>query len=176
MSMFPIASSTIASNGTASVDFQNIPQTFTHLQIRMFVRQFVAGTEVSSWVYLNNDTSTSNYANHRFYGTGSAVTSEGWAAGSFAAFVSGQPGGGQASDIFGFTISDFLNYSSTTQNKTIRHVSGFDSNGGGWVYLQSNLWLNTAAINRITITPQQQFAAGSRVDLYGISTSNLTGA
>jgi len=46
MSMFPIATQTLAS-ATNGITFNNVPQTFTHLQLRVFQVTTVAGTNTS---------------------------------------------------------------------------------------------------------------------------------
>ena len=174
MSMFPIASITIASNGS-NPTFSSIPQNFQHLQLRCYMR--AAGATSYQYVYfrLNGDTG-SNYAYKYFNGNGtSAVTSASFG-GSYG-LIGYSASNSNTTGIFSTVIIDILDYTSTTKNKTVRTLSGYDNNGSGSVRLNSNLWFKTPeAINRIDIFTGGSFIAGSRADLYGIQTSNATGA
>ena len=72
---------------------------------------------------------------------------------------------------------DILDYTNTNKNKTIRAIAGFDANGSGTAGLWSSVYLDTSAITSIAVgTANSNFAAGSRLDLYGITTSQVTGA
>lgn len=175
MSMFPIASTTVGSGGAATVTFSSIPQTFTHLQIRIIAR-LSSGASVSIFYAFNGDTSTSNYATHRMVGDGSTMTSQGWASGTFTPFTSGIPAAGDTANTWGGAVVNFLNYTSTTQNKTMNSLAGYDGNGSGQVYMNSGVWLSNSAITSIVCTGQTSFLENSRIDLYGISNSNATGA
>ena len=86
-------------------------------------------------------------------------------------------GNGASANVFGTQIIDILDYANTNKNKTIRSISGIDNNGSGDVSLTSNLWMNTAAITSFEIGGfGVNLAAGSRIDLYGITSSSVTGA
>jgi hypothetical protein len=174
MSMFPIASTTLTSAG--SITFSSIPQTFTHLQIRFSGRSDFASTVASAFLRFNGD-STSSYANHSLFGNGSSATSTGSTATSVAN-LGDFPAASTTANVFDSCIIDVLDYTNTNKNKTIRTISGFDANGSGQVYLASTVWINTAAINSILLISGggANFVAGTRADLYGISTSNVTGA
>ena len=64
------------------------------------------------------------------------------------------------------TIDTGNNYSNTSKNKTLRSLGGFDANGSGVVWLTSNLWMSTAAINSIVITAT--IPQNARFTLYGV--------
>jgi hypothetical protein len=180
MSMFPIASATLSS---ANIDITNIPQTFTHLQIRLVSRDTgnVATTSFSATAYLtvNND-SGANYAVQYLVGDGSSFGSYGGYAPNYTSMTLSNVGGpysGQTANVFASTIIDILDYTNTSKTKVFKTFTGMDLNGYGKVFLQGSMWNSTAAINRITITNDGgTFAAGSRIDIYGISTANATGA
>jgi len=180
MSMFPIASATLSS---ANIDLTSIPQTFTHLQLRISSRDTgnVATTSYSATGYLQlNGDGGANYALQYVVGDGSAAASYGGYAPNYTTLTMSNVGGpfsSQTANVFAGTIIDILDYTSTSKTKTLKIFTGMDMNGYGKVFIQSGLWNSTAAINRIAITNDGgTFAAGSRVDLYGISTSNATGA
>jgi hypothetical protein len=69
--------------------------------------------------------------------------------------------------------TDFLDYTSTTKNKTIRSLLGQDNNGSGYIQFQSDLWINTAAITSLTIlsTGGDYINQYSQFALYGIKGS-----
>lgn len=180
MTMTFIASQTVSGSSTSSVDFSSIPSTFTHLQLRIFARQTGSAGAVagSVFVILNNDTATSSYSIHRLIGNGSFTSSDGFATGSFQAFVSAIPAFSDTTGVFGVAIVDLLDYTNTNKNKTLRALSGYDGNGvGGQAIIGSAAWYSTVAINRITVNAQYgNFVAGTRIDLYGIGVSEQTGA
>lgn len=176
MSMFPIATWTASSSATAFT-FTNIPSTFTHLQLRCFSRcgNGIATDQVG--VYLNGDTTLANYTLHQFQGTGSVAAGYGSASG-VAAFLFQTTGGTALANTWGVGILDILDYTNTNKKKVMRSVGGQDQSTSGVVMLASSLWNFTTTINSITVFNQTTgaFTDGTRFDLYGISTSNATGA
>jgi hypothetical protein len=172
--MFPIA--TLAGNNTTQLVFTNIPQTFTHLQIRASSRSGTgyAQTNDLSFCRFNGDAG-SNYRAHAMYGDGSSAT----AVNSSDTYIRlpQVTGNNATAGNFGHYIVDILDYSNANKNKTVRASGGFDLNGSGQVWVNSGVWINTSAITSITIGAGNWFdAVGTRFDLYGISTSNATGA
>jgi hypothetical protein len=79
-----------------------------------------------------------------------------------------------AANIMGVGIVDIQDYESTTKYKTTRTLNGTDINGtiagsSGFVFVSSGLWMSTAAISSITITPDgNNFNQYSSFALYGI--------
>jgi hypothetical protein len=110
--------------------------------------------------------STSLTRNHYLFGTGSSALSgsatAGWVGISTAASAT--------SNIFGTTVIDILDYANTNKNKTIRSLSGFDTNGGGEIYLLSNFINSTTAISTLAFTcsGSNSFASGTVFELFGI--------
>ena len=181
MSMFPIASQT--STGTSGdFVFSSIPQTFTHLQLRIVHRSTSSNTGAFMFLYFNGIYTSpyTQYSWHRLYGDGSSAVSTGSANAARIEFnyPYGQPISTDTAGIFGVTIIDILDYTNTNKNKTVKILSGADKNGSGAVHFTSGmLQSTTAAINQIDIQDAYgNFAAGSRFDLYGIFTSGVTGA
>lgn len=165
-----IATATVSSSATSIITFSSIPSTYQHLQIRYIARETSNG---AIWLTYNGDASPSNYTTHRLWGDGAGVTSQGWGTGSFRQFVSGVPGGTDLSNSFGVGVIDILDYANTNKYTTSRSLSGYDVNGStpipGQVYLNSGLWLNTAAVNSISLESQNfDFAQYSSFALYGI--------
>ena len=180
MSMVWIAGQSFPTGSSAaSISFTSIPQTFTHLELRLFGRTLnSSGTNYTAYLNLNSD-SGSNYARHLLRGDGATASSDLSAASTTGPWFSAVslPSNTQTSGVFGVSISQILDYTNTAKNKTIRSISGYDNNGNGMVSLSSSLWINTAAITRIDIIPDGGgLTQHSRLDLYGITTSSVTGA
>jgi hypothetical protein len=172
--MYPIAS--LSTSSSSVLDFTSISQTFTHLQARVFARSTVSATTDSFGFYFNNDTTSGNYWLHELYGNGASTYSDGTSNNQVTTYNNRLAGGTSTANIFTSYIIDILDYTNTNKNKTVRIIGGTDFNGSGTVGLNSALWLSTAAINRITFDIGANFAAGSTIQLYGISTSTATGA
>ena len=172
MTMIPIASSTVGTGGATTITFNNIPQTFTHLQVRVFAR-----TSTANWVTatFNNDTAAGRYRDHFLYGQGTNAISG--TNGNNNSMFWGPYLGATTSNVFGVCIADILDYTNTNKNKTVRTLWGYENNnvGGDQVWLQSQLYLTTSAITRIDLS-LTTFQQHSRVDLYGITDSPRTGA
>ncbi len=180
MTMQFITSTGVMTGSTGQVFFDNIPQTFAHLQIRTFGRINVAATNSATSGFQINTIGSNVYDGHFVLGNGSTASSG--RQGFFNAWFT-QPfltANNSGSNVFGVQIIDILDYANTSKNKTIRAIGGFDDNnasGGANVGLYSGLWMSTAAVTSLTINVNGNlFVAGSRIDLYGITTSAVTGA
>lgn len=176
MSMFPIASAT--ADGTNAVIFDNIPQTFTHLQLRVFGRStWTGGNDSNLYVTINSNTTSTNYVAHYLNGDGSSASSGSFTSGlGFWVGRYALPTATAASEIMGCAIVDILDYTNTNKNKTARFLHGQDRNGAGYLGMSSSLFMQTGAITRLDIGADIALSSGSRVDLYGITDSPRTGA
>jgi hypothetical protein len=166
--MEPISAITLT--GTqSSIEFNNIPGIYMHLQIRGSSRSADPSTlldDVS--VRFNNDTGN-NYSRHTIFGDGSTTSSTGAASSSFINIGTG-PRNNATSNIFGIFIADVLDYASVNKNKTVRSLWGCDLNGSGQVRLGSGVWMNSGtAITSLRITAELVgFVSNSTFTLYGI--------
>lgn len=166
-SMFPLGVFTLASAQTA-VEFTNIPQDYTHLQIRLIARSTTSATSANSLLQLNGNTG-SNYAAHVMRGDGSATPTSAAYTSQTSVYTAEIPAATATAGIFGAAIIDILNYKSTAINKTIRQLHGNDRNGAGAVVFASGLFYATpAAITSIKFTTTGDFAANSSFALYGV--------
>ena len=148
---------------TPTITFSSIPSTYASLQLR-YLAQHNSGI-VDLWdVGLTVNTSTS-YAYHLLTGSGAAASATGSSSQSTANTSTYIPSG--TANTFGVGLLDFVDYASTTKNKTVRCFGGFDRNGSGYITLSSILSINTAAINSITLSASN-FNTGSTFALYGI--------
>ena len=163
-----LATVTVPSGGVSSITFSGIPQTgYAHLQVRGIGRTGRSSTEDNLRVTFNSDTGN-NYSWHNLAGYGTGVEANGFAnqPGMYQGWITAANDG---AGIFGTAIIDILDYSNTTKNKTSRSLTGYDWNGGGQMILASGSWMNTSAINSITLTPVfSSFNQYSQFALYGV--------
>jgi hypothetical protein len=174
MSMVWIAGVTVTvGNQNSTYTFSSIPQTFTHLQMRVFARSTNGSTSDYFGVPYNGDNNNSNYYQHALNGNGSTATSTGQSTVGSIDIA----GGTSTANVFCSAIFDILDYTNTNKNKVRRIISGADFNGSGNTVLVSGLYLGSLnAITSISVFTSTNFAIGSRFDLYGITTSQVTGA
>lgn len=160
-----IASTTLGSTGT--VTFSSIPDTYEHLQLRFYARSNVGGASTLVEVRLNND-SNANYYHVRMIGDGSAVGGGLSNAETFI-YAGSIPASTATSNIYGCSIIDILDYTSTNKYKNVKAIGGNDRNGSGISGFFSGVWLSTSAITRIDIVTS--CIAGSVFSLYGLRSS-----
>jgi hypothetical protein len=165
--MFALATVTVPSGGAASVSFSGIPTGYAHLQIRSLVRN--TSTSNGYTARFNSD-SGNNYARHYLVGTGSGTPAVAPVTSTTSAIINDAAISTSSAGVFGASICDILDYSSTTKNKTIRTLGGFDNNGNGSSSLLSSLYMvSNSAISSILIFPDAgNFAEFSQFALYGI--------
>lgn len=177
MSMYPIASITVGAGG-GTPTFTNIPQTFKHLQIRIYGRGLMAGNAQSN-LYTNwyqSGSAPSTFSSHRIQADGSSVVSAGNTGLAYVFCGTMFPAATAGANVFGAAIIDILDYTSTTKFKTVRVLGGNDRNGSGTVVMSSGMIQTLNPINFGYVDTEGTFAQYTRVDLYGISNSTMTGA
>jgi hypothetical protein len=164
--MIPIATTTL-STATSSVTFSNIPQSYEHLQLRIFGQ--TSGTAYGRLAF-NSDTTNANYRGHYLAGDGATVVAGAWGQAYPGVLVNGNGGwSNSSSSAFSNTIIDILDYANTNKNKTTRTLAGYDNNGSGNVEFQSGLWLSTAAVTSVSLSLNaNNFTQYSSFALYGI--------
>ena len=163
----------VAGTGSSgTITFSSIPATYKHLQIRYIARDTGSGVgSVAVTVHLNSD-SGSNYAYHQLIGDGSAVTANGTATTTGYQISRAAVAGGALATTYSAGIIDIHDYSSSTKNKTMRSITGDDTNSasGYWgVNLSSGLWMSTSAVNTVTLSlGANSFTTASTFALYGM--------
>ena len=177
MSMVFIASSGTLTSTTASVSFLSVTQSFTHLQLRCFFKSAYSVAEGGLYVTpLFSNVGGGSGRFHNVSGNGSSAQSS-----SASAYYTGvsSPVNSGTTSIFASAVIDILDYTNTNKYKTIRTVGGFDANGAGIVGLGSMFRFDLLnAINGFVIDDSGGggWLAGTRFDLYGITSSQVTGA
>jgi hypothetical protein len=164
-----IAGQTLSSN--SSFSFTSIPQTFTHLQLRFIGQVYVASGTGAAGLYIGANSDSNMKGAHYLYGNGSSAISTYDSISSIAVSNYG------FANTPSIAIIDILDYTNTNKNKTLKSLYGYDANGSGWVGLNSTLYLSTNAITSLSFTGGgANILSGARCDLYGITSSQETGA
>ena len=166
--MFPLQVITVGSAGASSVEFTNIPNTYTHLQIRGIVRSSLSASAAGFIMRVNSD-SASNYSAHNLGGSGSGTQANAYANNTYMYPGPAMPAANATASTFGALVIDLLDYANTNKYKTMRALSGFDANGSGEIYFNSANWRNTNAISSISLLfTSSNCVQYSQFALYGI--------
>lgn len=160
---------TLLPSTVSTFTFSNIPQGYKHLQIRCLVRMNRADTADNMSIQFNGDTG-SNYSFHDIRGDGSGAYAEAGSSIS-AMYIPDLFATSPNANFFSPVITDILDYRSTDKFKTIRSLSGYNTNSSpGAAAFSSGNWRNTAPITSITFGSRygSGLISGSRFSLYGI--------
>lgn len=161
-----LARTTVGSGGAGSIDFNSIPQTYTHLEVRLTVRGTTAANNDWMFFTLNGQaTGTSHYL------SGNGAATDVWNyVNSGQPLTMNMPCANATSGIFGCGIIRVLDYTNTAKNKTSMILSGHDRNGAGIIMLSSHLLTSTAAVTAISLKPWglSSFAQHTVASLYGV--------
>jgi len=150
-------------SGSANyVDFTSIPQTYKHLQIRFSLTTNATNADITLTV--NGVTSAGSYTYHELRGNGSTAIAGG--SDSTAFYYVATNATDATSPCVG--IIDILDYTDTNKVKTIRTLSGKDTNGGGSVQLLSGMNKVTTAVTSMRFDCGSTIATTSKIALYGI--------
>lgn len=165
-SVYEIAKYVVPSGATAAEVVFPVPSGYRHLQIQAVHRctQVAGGSDVL--IRFNGDTSAS-YSYHLLQGSGSSTTTTN---GSSQTYIRNQ-GTVDGSYTYSFqaNIIDVLDYASSTKNKTLRALTGFDANGDSVIRQLSGAWYNFNPITSISFTASgTTFSQFSTFTLLGI--------
>lgn len=159
---------------TGAIDFQNIPDTFTHLELRLSLRSVRGGIHWDNLLMRFNNDSGANYDNvaPQFSHNALYTTGEGINANGFNTIIS-LPA--QTSPSWGYATATvhIPDYTATNKHKGIHGESSVQNQAGtGTLYSRESagVWKSIVAVSRITLTT----VTGSNLDtnslasLYGI--------
>jgi hypothetical protein len=174
-----LASYTVPSGGTSAITFAGLPTSgqYSHLQIRGISRTNRATYNTDNFTMRINSDSGSNYSWHQLNSPPNTATSTVGVAGySNQTFMYGfSTATSVETGIFGGAVIDILDYASTSKYKTVRALTGADTNGQasgytGYVSFTSGFWMNTSAINSITLYPDYgtNFLEYTQFSIYGV--------
>jgi hypothetical protein len=168
-SSFESIATATGTGSSGTITFSSIPSTYKHLQIRGMGFGDSGG---QLFLRLNGDTG-SNYTRHRLLGYNGVVYASGETAQtSIRMCVDDVNYASMGTTNPTVAITNIIDYASTTKNKTVRTLGGIDSNNAGnsEIDLTSGLWLNTSAINSVSIIISAgNFTTNTVFSLYGIN-------
>jgi len=166
-----LISDSVLGASAANFDLTSIPGTYKHLHIDYSLRSDRAAATDRIKVVINNDTGSNKYESilYFWYHTSTwGTTTIGNTTFAEASFVCAASA---LVNSFGGGFINFVDYANTTNLKL------FQTRGGQMqsttikpeIYDGMAVWRDTAAITRITISPEfgSNWVAGSRVTLYG---------
>lgn len=166
MSVFlqPIYTQTVGSTAVNTITFNNIPQTFTDLFLKLSLRTDDAAVEAQFFMMLNG--SSSNFTYTELYGTGSST-------GTSRSVYSriGSANGSQAtSNSFSSHDVYISNYTGSNYKQIICDNVMENNATFSVVKLNSLLWSSTSSITSLSIEAfgSQKFTQYSTFSLYGV--------
>lgn len=166
-----IASATVGSGGTANIDMQSIPSTYTDLVLKISSRTNRANLQDAVSVYFNNDTTAARYTMRNLYGTGASAFSTN--TNTYLSELVMTSGANATASTFGNGEIYIPNYAGSTQKSASADGVGENNATNAYVGLGAYLYNQTTAISRITIVPVTGtlLAEFTTAVLYGISKS-----
>lgn len=157
--------STVLSASGTTITFTSIPADYKHLKIRINARGTTSGTHTLHMKF--NNSSANYWAMHRLAGNGSTVNGGTDATSTSGIRFQAVPGsdyGANLQAVYDIEILDFA----TDKTKVARGFNGIQGNFN-FVALQSGMWNDTSAINRLDFSLSSgSFAANTNVAIYGL--------
>lgn len=158
---FETIATSISDGSSGTITFSDIPQTYTHLQLR----GYAAATGTTQLDARFNNVSTTSYSHHVLGGYGTGTFGEGEGSRNTMIFE----GLTHETNTFSAFVIDILDYANTSRNKTTRGMQGFSNDGSVRGSIASNAFYSSAAITRIDLLARSaNFRSGSVFALYGI--------
>jgi hypothetical protein len=170
-----IATVTISGDSTQYITFDNIPQNFTHLQLRGIARNAVYQANRLDFMFLDFNDSQQSGVSFGYnilqsdVSTVSAITG----ANSNAYVINpADRYSGNAPLAYSVFVIDILDYKNTTKFKPLRMLNSFISNSDsqGYNYFSSSIFRTTNAISKISLYQANivRYKDKSQIALYGI--------
>ncbi len=156
-------------NGTdTTMTFSSIPSTYASLQLRCLSR----GVDPAERITMRFNSDTTGYTTHNLIGNGTSASALGYDNTGYLYLWASVADSSFSANTMGVAIIDIHDYASTTRNKTVRCFAGTNNNTTSTnqpVGLSSGVWIDTAAINSITIGfDGAAFTTSTTFALYGI--------
>jgi hypothetical protein len=160
-----ITSSTVGSGGAANIDLTSIPSTYTDLILFTSLR---CTNTSSNGVYITFNGSGSSYSQKYLVATGGVTAS-----GVGGAIIHRMVDTNATANTFSNSLSYIPNYASSNHKPVLTDTVNENNAQAALMNINAELWSDTAAINRITITPASggDIAQYSTAYLYGIKNS-----
>jgi len=162
-----IATTTVGSGGASTIDFTNIPQTYTDLVLKVSARGTVNTASNGHYYTINLNGSTTNKTQIYLQGSGSSSGS-----GSTSSFTTYMDPSEYTASTFSNAEVYLPNYAGSNYKSMSVDVVMENNATEAYSTFYAQLWSNTAAITSITLTPGGgNFAQHSTATLYGIKNS-----
>jgi hypothetical protein len=166
-----LASSTVGAGGAASITFNNIPQNYTDLVLKLSLRGSGTADNYEN-IKLTFNSSITGYSERVLYGQSTAAASAS-NTGQVQLYFQYSNTGNATASTFSNTELYIPNYAGSA-NKSVSVDTVTENNLGtanaAIAALSAELWSSTTAINKITLTPNvsANFVQYSTAYLYGI--------
>lgn len=172
--MVAIQTVTVGSGGASSIEFTNIPQTYTDLVIRLSAR--IDKSAGRDYVSLRFNSSTTNWSYRWLFGTDNGVVGTGSGANAYGEVFT-TPAANATASTFGNGEIYICNY--TSSNNKSFSMDSVSENNSTSVYIlgmSASLWSNSAAITSIQLYPEiptvsANFVQYSTATLYGVTSA-----
>lgn len=157
--------------GDGGIDFQSIPDTYKHLKIIASLRSDRAAVSDAVYIRFNNDSGNNYDFTRQLSRAAGPLTAEGIGVSYMYNGCVAATGPANVFDGSEILIPDYTdtgNQKTCTVQGTLKQAN---TPGNVFILTSAGWWRNTAAISRITLSPElgTNFKAGSRASLYGIS-------
>ena len=163
-----ISSVTVPSGGVTSVNFVGISNAYSHLQVRMTVRDNYADPSGDIQMLINNQ-SAPIYAIQTL--SGDRATAYGGAETVAAVNRIARSGAANSgTSIFGAGIVDIYDANSNIKNKSVQAFTGVDVNTAGYLSYRSMLCLDLTPVTSLAFSSRYgtSISQYSTISLYGV--------
>lgn len=165
----PISTVTVGNGGAATIAFNNIPQTYTDLVIKVSARTAYTAGSYGDGLYISFNSTTTGYT-YRFL-QGYDTSTQSSSGSTQTTGLIPDDAAAQTANVFSNNEIYIPNYTSGS-NKTFSSDNVVEKNGTtNWVLsMYAMLWSNTAPITSISLTSANAstFKQYSTATLYGI--------
>ena len=168
--MTPIYTVTVGAGGQSSIQFNNIPQTYTDLVIRLSLRTTFAG--VADDVIMTLNGLGSGYSNKIVYGNGSNLFSTN----AYGNLVTSPPSANATSSIFGNVEIYIPNYTSSNAKSYSSESVSENNATESYIHFIGGINTTTNAITSVSFAPSgvRNFVEHSTATLYGVKNYALS--
>jgi len=170
MSVFlqPIYTQTVGSGGASAITFNNIPQTFTDLVIKMSVRAAGPGP-MDAYLNFQDGTGTTSYSWTRLSGDGTGGGIEAYRSSNSGTMSPYTMQGTDATSNTFTSVEIYIPNYSGSNYKQVVSENGTENNASTVrTSLSASLWRNTSAITQLNFGVAYGFAQYSTVSVYGV--------
>ena len=162
--MVAIQTVTVGAGGVSSIDFTNIPQTYTDLLIKVSARTS-SGVDL---IYIRPNGSTSNLTYRALYGQGTSTGSVS-ASNGLIGWIDAV---GDSGSVFGNLECYISNYTSSNFKQISTHSVSENNGATAENAAVATLWSSTSAITSINLFPDSgTFVQYTTATLYGITSA-----